>query len=89
MEPFAQPKARKRKLTMIEIEELVAGYQAGLTLAVLAGRYGLNRRTISAHLQRQGVQRRYRALGHQIGRRSLPTSTNQACRLLQSPQGWG
>jgi transposase-like protein len=53
----------QRRLSTEEVERLVAGYLEGGTVAVLAERFGVHRKTVSAHLQRAGVPRRYRLLG--------------------------
>jgi lambda repressor-like predicted transcriptional regulator len=42
---------------------LVAGYLEGRTIAALAEQFGVHKKTVSAHLQRAGVPRRYRLLG--------------------------
>jgi DNA-binding MarR family transcriptional regulator len=44
-----------RKLSLAEIDQLVADYQAGLCLTELGKRYGLHRQTAKAHLERRGV----------------------------------
>ena len=48
----------QRRLTDPEINELVNEYQAGRTLADLACVLGIDRRTVAAHLQARGIQRR-------------------------------
>jgi hypothetical protein len=40
----------------------VSGYQAGATVYELGREYGIERRTVSRILERQGVSRRYRRL---------------------------
>jgi sulfur carrier protein ThiS len=47
-----------RRLSEVEIDKLVCEYQAGRTLADLAAELGLHRRTVAAHLEARGVQRR-------------------------------
>ena len=44
-----------RRLRPAEIEELVAGYQAGVTIYQLADRFRIHRATVSSLLERQGV----------------------------------
>lgn len=41
-----------------QVQELVEAYQAGATLRELSARFGLHERTVSAHLERHGVERR-------------------------------
>jgi hypothetical protein len=48
----------QRRLTDPEIDELVNAYQAGRTLADLACALGIDRRTVAAHLQARGIERR-------------------------------
>ena len=47
-----------RRLNEVEIDRLVCEYQAGRTLADLAAALGVHRRTVAAHLEARGVQRR-------------------------------
>jgi hypothetical protein len=51
-------RAIQRRLHATEIEDLVAGYRAGRSLADLAAALGVHRRTVAAHLEQRGVQRR-------------------------------
>ena len=48
----------QRRLTEPEINELVNEYQAERTLADLACVLGIDRRTVAAHLQARGIERR-------------------------------
>ena len=57
----------QRRLRSREVDELVAGYQAGLTVYELAERHRVDRKTVSIILERQGVPRRYRLIeGEQL-----------------------
>lgn len=49
------PYRTMRQLQPVEIDELVAGYQAGATVFELAARFGQHRATIGRHLQARGV----------------------------------
>ena len=44
------------------MDELVVGYQDGLTIYQLAQRFQVHRNTVSELLERRGVPRRYRSL---------------------------
>jgi DNA-binding CsgD family transcriptional regulator len=45
-----------------QVSALVSLYQAGATVNELGRHFGISRKTVSAHLQRAGVPRRYRLL---------------------------
>lgn len=45
----------QRRLTPVEIEAVVARFQAGESMAKLAREFGCNRRTISGHLRAAGL----------------------------------
>jgi hypothetical protein len=45
-----------------EVHALIQGYMAGATTYELGDRFGINRRTVSAILHRQGVNMRRRGL---------------------------
>lgn len=45
-------------LTAVEVDRLVADYQAGAGVLELANRYGIHRATVTAHLRRRDVLRR-------------------------------
>ncbi len=53
---------RARQLGADQIEELIAGYQAGATVYELGDRFGIERRTVSYILHRNGVPMRRRGL---------------------------
>ena len=61
-----RPIRRARQLNEAEVRELTEGYQRGLGVNDLAARFGVNRKTVSAHLERQGVPRRYRLLSGDV-----------------------
>jgi hypothetical protein len=67
------PKAVHRRLRPAQVEELVAGYQAGSTVYQLAEQFRINRGTVSKLLEREGVPRRGRPLS--------PAQVEQASRL--------
>ena len=48
----------QRRLSNLEIDELVDEYHTGRTLADLASVLGIHRRTAAAHLQARGIERR-------------------------------
>jgi DNA-binding CsgD family transcriptional regulator len=50
---------QQRRLSSESSLELAAAYQAGATLLELADRFGIARKTVLAHLDRQGVPRRH------------------------------
>jgi transposase-like protein len=52
----------QRRLTEDEVDRLVDAYLAGATIGDLAARFGIHEHTVSAHLERKGVRRRYRML---------------------------
>lgn len=53
---------RARQLRAEQVEELIAGYQAGATVYELGDRFGIERRTVSTILHRHGVPMRRRGL---------------------------
>jgi hypothetical protein len=53
---------RARRLGADQVQELIAGYQAGATVYELGARFGIERRTVSAILRRRGVPMRRRSL---------------------------
>jgi hypothetical protein len=67
-----------RRLRPAEIEELVAGYQAGATACQLADRFRIHRTTVLSLLERQSVTRRNRRLSS--------TEINQARELYAAGQ---
>lgn len=48
----------QRRLKPTEIDELVAMYEAGSSVAVAAESFDVNRETVLLHLERQGIRRR-------------------------------
>ena len=48
----------QRRLNPSELEDVVARYQSGRTLADLAREFGIHRRTVADHLERLGIPRR-------------------------------
>ena len=53
---------RARQLDADQIQELIAGYQAGATVYELGARFGLERRTVSNILHRHDIPMRRRGL---------------------------
>lgn len=62
VEGSPRSRQRQRRLRQSEVEEVVAAYQAGTTLKELAASHHVHRLTISAVLERSGIERRYRKL---------------------------
>ena len=61
-----------------QVKDVTKGYRTGATAKELAEQFGLHRTTVTAILQRQGVEPRQRGLsGAQVA---------EACRLY--PEGW-
>jgi len=69
---------RARQLDTDQVQELIAGYQAGATVYELGARFGIERRTVSNLLHRHDVQMRRRGLS--------PNQVDDAIRLYDS--GW-
>jgi hypothetical protein len=66
------------RLDLPQVNDLIKGYRAGASAKVLAASFGIHRITVTAILQRQGVDLRRRGLcGAQVA---------EACRLY--PNGW-
>jgi uncharacterized protein (DUF433 family) len=57
----------------IEIDDLVAAYEAGTSIKDLAAQFEINRSTILAHLAEQDISRRYPALN--------PEEVAEVCEL--------
>lgn len=58
-----RPKPRRaRQLDADQVQELIAGYQAGATVYELGARFGIERRTVSNILKRHDVPMRRRGL---------------------------
>lgn len=53
---------RARQLDSDQVQQLIAGYQSGATVHDLGKRFGIERRTVSRILQRNGVPMRRRGL---------------------------
>lgn len=51
-------KQRQRRLRVGEVDDLVAGYEAGTQIDDLADKFGIHRATVHAHLNRRGIDRR-------------------------------
>jgi len=51
-----------KQLEPSQVQELIAGYLAGATVYQLGDQFGIERRTVSQHLHRHGVQMRRRGL---------------------------
>ncbi|HJT05214.1 MAG TPA: hypothetical protein VJ757_16550 [Pseudonocardiaceae bacterium] len=61
--PVDRPKPRRaRQLDADQVQELIAGYQAGATAYALATRFGIERRTVSNIVHRHDVPMRRRGL---------------------------
>ena len=67
-----------RQLEADQVQELIAGYRVGATVYELGNQFGINRRTVSAILRRQGVEMRRRGLS--------PEQVEEAVQLYES--GW-
>jgi uncharacterized protein YhbP (UPF0306 family) len=68
----------QRRLTHPEINELVNEYQAGRTLADLASVVGIHPRTVAAHLEIRGIQRR------SVHRKLIDDDVNEAARRYRA-----
>ena len=77
-EGIHQPRQRQHRLRADEIQDLVNAYRAGNSVYALAKIFTINRRTVSAILQRHGVPCRYNLLDGQ------PVA--EAARLYEA--GW-
>jgi hypothetical protein len=61
--PIDRPKPRRaRQLNTNQVQELIAGYQAGATVYELGAWFGIDRRTVSNILHRHDVPMRRRGL---------------------------
>jgi hypothetical protein len=47
----------QRRLSPIDIDDLISAYQAGATISQLAAEFGIHRTTVAGHLDRHGVAR--------------------------------
>jgi len=76
----AMPTQRTRvqpRLTTTQVEELVARYEDGATIRVLAHDFAIHKHTVSAHLERQGIPRRVSV------RKLAPADHAEAVRLYE------
>ena len=73
-----QVPGRARQLDGQQVQNLIAGYQAGATVYELGGRFGISRQTVSAVLKRHGVAMRQRGLSSE--------QTDEAVRLYETGQ---
>lgn len=64
-----------RRLDPTEVHDLIAGYQSGATVYQLGKRFGIERRTVSVILKRNGVKMRRAGLS--------PEQIDEAVRLYQ------
>ena len=53
---------RQHRLRAGEVQDLIDGYRSGNSVYALAKAFTIDRRTVSAILERHGVQRRYKVL---------------------------
>ena len=53
-----KPRQAQRRLTAEQVDQLVAEYQAGDDMTVLAARWRLHRTTVAEHLRRAGTELR-------------------------------
>lgn len=69
---------RQRRLSQEQLQQLVAGYQAGATVYELGARFGISRQAAARQLQRCGVTMRRQGL--------TPAQVHEAIRLYAA--GW-
>lgn len=60
--PVPDTRQAQKRLDAASVDALVDGYLAGQTVYELAAEFGIERRTVSAHLHRRGVPMRRRGL---------------------------
>lgn len=60
--PIPGTRQVQKRLDAAAVDALVDGYLAGQTVYELAAEFGIERRTVSAHLHRRGVPMRRRGL---------------------------
>jgi hypothetical protein len=60
--PVPGARQAQKRLGAASVDALVDGYLAGQTVYELAAEFGIERRTVSAHLHRRGVPMRRRGL---------------------------
>ena len=61
-EGIHQPRQRQHRLRADQVQNLIDAYRAGNSVYALAKAFTIDRRTVSAILERHGVQRRYHLL---------------------------
>lgn len=61
--PDRSPRRAQRRLEPAEVDRLVDQYRSGATVRELAAEFSVGRTTVSAHLERRGLPRRYNRLG--------------------------
>jgi hypothetical protein len=71
--PSTPPIQPQKRVRSADLDALVAGYLAGRTVYELGSEFGVNRRTVSALLHRQGVVMRRQGLS--------PKQVKEAARL--------
>ena len=59
--PQRREAKRAIQLSTEQVARLVEGYQSGATVYELATQFGINRRTVSVHLKRQGITTRFQS----------------------------
>jgi IS30 family transposase len=62
VEPRRQRRQRQTRLDLPAQRLVIEGYEDGQTVYELANRFGVRRQTVSAILQRHGIQRCYKLL---------------------------
>jgi Homeodomain-like domain len=77
-EDVRPPRQRQHRLRADEVQNLIDGHRAGNSVHVLAKAFTIDRRTVSAILERNGIQRRYNLLD--------PDAVAEAVRLYDV--GW-
>lgn len=76
--PGSSPRLLQRRLTLLEIHQLLAEYQSGYSMKVLAVRWGLHRTTVAGHLRRGDVRLRRQGVSD--------ADLDEAARLYE--EGW-
>jgi len=69
---------RMKRLSEEQVQQLIEGYEAGVTVYQLGAQFGIARQTVSKILKRQGVTMRMRGL--------TPEQIDEAVRLYED--GW-
>jgi transposase len=73
-----QTRRKQRRLPLEQVNELVVGYQAGVSINELARQFEIHRSTVLDHVNRAGTKRRYPALG--------PPEVTEAAELYRAGQ---